>query len=170
MFLFILSAPIATIYTYLQFEKASLRRELKAKIIAGIDASELVILIFSEEEIKSELRWENSKEFEYKGHMYDIVSSEIKGDTVTFTCLWDREETDLNEKLKKLVADAMGQDANRETHENLNDYFQSFFLPSLVDWQSAHSICDEVLTPNKLNSKIFTSVRLSPPTPPPQLS
>lgn len=169
--MFILFAPLATIYTYVQFEKASLRQELKEKIFAGIDTSELVLLKFSKEEIEKELKWENANEFEYENQMYDLVSTEIEDDKIIFTCWKDHEETDLNQKLKNLVAEAFGQDEeNRETHEQLNNYFQSFFPPAHLHWQTTNNIGVEVLVINKLNTNNFTSLRLSPPTPPPQLS
>ena len=76
-FLFILFAPVATMFLYLHFEKAALKREIKWKMVAGIDQNELVLLKFSKEEAEKQLRWEHSKEFEYEGQMYDVVSKEI---------------------------------------------------------------------------------------------
>ena len=84
-------------------EKAALKREIKWKMIAGIDQNELVLLKFSKEEAETKLRWEHSKEFEYDGQMYDIVSKEIKGDSIYYRCWWDYEEPALNRKLQQLV-------------------------------------------------------------------
>src|SRR5690606_39601506 len=80
--LFVLFAPVMTIYLYLQFEKSAVRREIKWKMIAGMDEEELVLLKFTKEETQTKLRWEHSKEFEYDGQMYDIVSKEVKGDSI----------------------------------------------------------------------------------------
>lgn len=169
--LFILFAPVVTIFLYLQYEKSVVRREVKWKMIGGLDKEELVLLKFSKEETISELRWEHSKEFEYKGQMYDIVSQEIKGDSIFYRCWWDYEETKLNKKLKKLVANALDQDENsRDAHFNLHFYLWSFFCTELFDWQLVPIQKAMVVYQDFIDAKHFDSLRISPPTPPPKLS
>jgi len=169
--LFILFAPVATIYTFLQFEKSTIRRELKWKMIAGIDLEELVLLKFSKEETQTKLRWEHSKEFEYEGQMYDVVSSEIKGDTIFYHCWWDHEETKLNKKLKILVANAFdkGED-NQQKQKNLHTYLWSFFCTAIFDWQATPSQKTELVFQDCLHPNIFNSIRITPPSPPPKVS
>ncbi len=169
--MFILFAPVATIFTFLQYEKSALRREMKWKMIAGMDHEELVLLKFTKEETKTNLRWEHSKEFEYNGQMYDIVSKEIKGDSIFFRCWWDHEETNLNKKLKKLVASAFNQDEdNQEKQKGLYFYLWSFFSPPVFDWQAAPSHNMEVVYEDSIHPNIFNAIRISPPTPPPKAS
>lgn len=169
--MFILFAPVATIYTFLQYEKSALRREIKWKMIAGMDHKELVLLTFTKEETKTKLRWEHSKEFEYNGQMYDIVSQEIKGDSIFYRCWWDHEETQLNKNLKKLVASAFNQDEdNRETQKGLYFYLWSFFSPPVFDWQAAPFHKMEVVYEDSIHLNIFNAIGISPPTPPPKAS
>ena len=171
LLLFILFAPVATIYTFLQFEKTALRREIKWKMIAGIDPEELVLLKFTKEEIQTKLRWEHSKEFEYNGQMYDIVSKEIKGDSIFYRCWWDHEETKLNKNLTKLVANAFNQDKeNGETQKGLYFYLRSFFSPPVFDWQAATFHTLEVVYEDSMHPNIFNAIGISPPTPPPKAS
>ncbi len=170
-FLFILFAPVATLYTFLQFEKSAIRREIKGKMIAGMNHEELVLLKFSKKEIQTELRWEHSKEFEYNGQMYDIVSKEIKGDSIFYRCWWDYEETELNKKLKKMVAIAFDQDEeNRETQEIFYSYLWSFFCTDLFDWNAIPLKNTEIVYQDTIHLGIFNTIRLSPPTPPPKVS
>src|SRR5690606_23325545 len=132
--LLVLFAPVMTIYLYLQFEKSAIRREIKWKMIAGMEEEELVLLKFTKEETQTKLRWEHSREFEYNGQMYDIVSKEVKGDSIFYRVWWDHEETKLNKSLKKLAADAFDQDEeNRKTRLNFQTYLGSFFCNDIFD-------------------------------------
>jgi len=167
-FLLVLFAPVATMYLF-HIEKAALKREIKWKMIAGIDQNELVLLKFSKEEAETKLRWEHSKEFEYDGQMYDIVSKEIKGDSIYYRCWWDYEETALNRKLQQLVAQTFDKDKDKQrTQEYLNAYFQSFFCSELFEWQAKALEGLSKISENSVYSDNFTSMRISPPSPPPK--
>ncbi|MBK9591208.1 MAG: hypothetical protein IPO32_06800 [Crocinitomicaceae bacterium] len=82
-----LIGPYLGISLYLKHEKRMLKREIKHRIIEGIDRSELVELSFTPEE-EQQLRWEHSKEFEYKGEMYDVVESKSENGKITYWCWW----------------------------------------------------------------------------------
>lgn len=169
--MFILFAPVVTVYLYLQFEKSAIQREIKWKLIAGMDQEELILLKFSKKEAETKLRWEHSKEFEYNDQMYDIVSSEIKGDSIFYRCWLDYEETDLNKKLKKMVAIAFDQDEDhRETQEGFYTYLWSFFCTAPFDWQATASQNAQLVFQDSMHPNIFNSIRLTPPTPPPKYS
>lgn len=155
----------------MQFEKSAIKREIKWKMIAGVDDEELVLLKFTKEETETKLRWEHAKEFEYKGQMYDIVSSEIIGDSIFYRCWWDYEETNLNKKLKKLVASAFDQDEdNQRAQKNLHNYLWSFFCTDPLDWQTTFYEKAKVVYQNTMRDTIFNSILKSPPTPPPKIS
>ena len=158
-------------FLYLHFEKAALKREIKWKMVAGIDQNELVLLKFSKEEAKKQLRWEHSKEFEYEGQMYDVVSNEIKGDTIYYRCWWDHEETALNKKLQQLVAQTFDKDKDKQRTQNqLTIYLQSFFCSTLFEWQATVPEYLVEIYQTIVDADNFSTIRLSPPTPPPQYS
>ncbi len=113
-----LVAPLVATFTYMHHQKASVRKELKHRIIAGIDRDELVLLKFSIEESRTKLRWEHEKEFEFAGQMYDIVEKEISGDTIHYWCWWDHEETKLNRQLDDLVAKVLGNNPQRKDRQD----------------------------------------------------
>lgn len=147
LFALSLTAPVATTYFILQHQKKLLKKEIKWKIIAGIDRDELVLLKFTEEGKKLYLKWKHSKEFEYKGEMYDIVEQEVKGDTTYYWCWWDNEETMFNKQIAGLVSFAAGNTPkSKENQKLLNKFFNSLFL------LQAKEI---IIFPNKTISKIL---------------
>ena len=140
-------------------------------MIAEMNHDDLVLLKFSTEEVKTKLKWEHAREFEYLGEMYDIVDVEVKGDSIFYKCWWDYEETVLNKKLKKLVATAFDRDeSNREGQNNLFIYLRSFFFTDTCEWQSINLPNIEFVYCGSLRDILFNSLWLPPPTPPPKLS
>ncbi|WGF92771.1 hypothetical protein [Aequorivita marisscotiae] len=167
--LFVMFAPAVSMFLFLRYQKSSIKREIKWKMIAGIDEEELVLLKFSKEETQTKLRWKHAKEFEYNGQMYDIVSKEIKGDSIYYRCWWDHDETALNKKLQKLVADAFGSDTeNKNNQKHLYHYLQSFFCTELLDWHAASFIVPAEIYQDIMHETTFVSASISPPTPPPK--
>ena len=73
-------------------------------MLAGVDRSELVLLQFSKTDTKTLLQWEHDTEFEFQGQMFDVMEVSEKGDSVTYVCWPDKEETHLNQQLAQLVS------------------------------------------------------------------
>ncbi len=114
-----LFTPFSATYLWLHIQKRLVKKEVKAKLIAGIDKSELVHFTFSQSQIETDLRWEHSKEFEYKGEMYDIVETEILGDSIRYVCWHDKAETKLNRRLQALIAQATSGTPEHHAREML---------------------------------------------------
>lgn len=168
LLLFSFIAPVVTTYVILRYQKKQVKKEVKKKIISGIDKEELVLLKFTEGEIKSQLEWEHSKEFQYKGEMYDVVEKEVRGDTTFFWCWWDSEETDLNKQLKGLVKRILEKNPkNQENQKRLNNFLNSLFIKE--------PICKITITIQKTKNKPFykqkfrQSIINSPLVPPPEI-
>lgn len=123
-----ITAPVVGTYCWLSYEKHLTQKEVKRMLIRSIDKSELTVLSLSLEEAEEDLRWEHSKEFEYKGEMYDVVEKQETADSVTYWCWWDHEETALNKDLAKLVSDVLNHNPDRNTQTNhLIDFFKSLY-------------------------------------------
>ena len=69
--------------------------------------------------MKTDLRWEHDREFEYRGQMYDIISSEVKGDTTYFYAYWDKLESIINHKLNELITLHLGGEADEKDESQL---------------------------------------------------
>lgn len=155
-------------FTFLQYQKKQIKREVKWKMIAGIDKNELVLLKFTEEEIQTELRWEHSKEFEYKDQMYDIVEKWVQSDTIYFWCWWDHEETKLNKQLDGLLANVLGNDQQRQEKKNqLADFFKKLYHENQrIDFAK--------ISEHRIDCFFFSedlaSIYYTPPVPPPRFS
>ncbi|OQA00028.1 MAG: hypothetical protein BWY70_00826 [Bacteroidetes bacterium ADurb.Bin408] len=164
----VLVAPIAATYTFLRYQKKLVRKEIKRKIIAGIDKNELVFLKFSQKEKETLLKWEHSKEFEYKGEMYDVVESKTMGDTTYFWCWWDHEETKLNKLLSELVKNAWNEKpVNQQSQKRLLAFYNLLFFT-----ESEHTNTIARLASDKAFAYIqmhYLSRPLSPPVPPPKV-
>lgn len=106
-------APFFGTVAWLNYQKKVIRKEIKQNIIAGIDRSELVLLKFSESESHTKLNWEHSKEFCYQDQMYDVVETELHGDSIYYWCWSDYDETTLNQQLFTTLAFFLDQNQER---------------------------------------------------------
>ena len=122
-------APVAMTYTVFQFQKKKIKKEIKRRMIAGMDRDELILLSFSSIDLINKLVWEHAKEFKYKGVMYDIESRESCGDIMHYWCWKDDKETQLNKDLHQLVCFALQKDdGQKETQNRLFDFFKIFYI------------------------------------------
>jgi ribonuclease HI len=165
-----LVVPIGTSYFSLRHEQKVVRKEVKRMIIAGLDKKQLVLIKLTSAEKKDQLRWKHSKEFEYKGQMYDIVEKEFKDSLTYYWCWWDHEETSLNKKLNQLAADAFNNsDRKQQQEKKLSSFYQSLYLNEVstdVVW-----IDFEEEVEFQLSKGVFFPNPSNPPhSPPPKLS
>ena len=166
--LFSFVAPVATTYLVLKYQKKQVKREVKWKMIAGIPREELVLLKFTEGEKSNDLRWVHSKEFEYKGEMYDIVETHFKGDTTYYWCWWDYEETKLNKQLDGLLAFAYKKDARTTQNQKfVQAFYKSLYFKDIPIPFSIQKVLFKLICPHHV--AYFTSYANAPPDPPPEL-
>lgn len=162
----LLFAPFVVLQGWMQVRKASIRKEMKHRIMAGIPSDQLIQLSFSKEEAQK-LRWKDDKEFEFEGEMYDVVSSVSNDDSITYRCLVDNEETKLDKQLTELTASAFGMDnARRERQEHFTNFVQTLFFSKPATWSLAR-LNDILSIERSVNG--FSSWNISPPSPPPEV-
>lgn len=153
--------------SFLHIQRRVIRKRVKHTIIAGVPKEDLVLLQFSNDEINTKLRWKHEKEFEYNGHMYDIVETYSSNGYTSYWCWSDDEETQLNKQLKALLPGVLGKDpGNQQKNQLLIQFAKQLFYQSTDELQSAetkHSIFGN--GPEKL----LKHLKFSPPSPPPQL-
>lgn len=167
--LLLLLLPVAVTVSWLNMEKHLVRKSIKRKIISGIDKSELVALTFHKNEINTTLKWKHSKEFEYKGQMYDIVETSIGSDSIQYWCWWDFEETQLNKKLDNLLASAWNQHPPKnEKHQLLFEWMEDFYFQPFASILPSSTSILSILTTNEYSISIPPYRAPLPLAPPPE--
>jgi hypothetical protein len=165
-----LIAPFVLTFSTLKVEKHHLKTSIKHRIIAGIDKSELVLLSFSKKEAEEKLEWEHSKEFEFKGEMYEVVETKETTDSISYWCWWDYEETQLNRQLTGLLLNCWQQnDSQKQQNNRLIQYTKNWFSNHLAP------SCPTDQTNKKASNlipyqRIYNNFQLEIPTPPPRFS
>jgi hypothetical protein len=128
--------PAVVTYTWLEHRKRSVKKEVKWKLIAGIDKKELVYFEFSAHELNTKLRWEHSKEFEYNNQMYDVVVKKKNNGKIQLWCWLDNEETILNQKLQKILVDVFNNDSTSKEKEKLVfSFYKTLYFHEIFEWK-----------------------------------
>lgn len=167
LLLFILIVPIGTTYLWLHQRKRAVKKEVKWKLIAGLDKKELVFFAFSQKEVETKLHWEHSKEFEYKQQMYDVVEKKIIKDSIHLWCWWDFQETKLNKQLQSLLTVAFQNDTKTtQKKDQVFGFYKLLYLQPEFYWQPF--ICIDVAMNYKYKDVIYQSLPSLISLPPPK--
>jgi hypothetical protein len=129
--------PFVGRYASIEYQAYKTKKEVKHKLLAGIDCKELVSLTISKQDAADKLNWHHHKEFEYQGQMYDIVYADsIGNDTIQYWLYWDNDETKLNRQLASLVANVLGHDPiQQERNAQFNNFTKDIFCIEIVTLQ-----------------------------------
>ena len=170
LLLLVLMLPIVSICFYFKIRQYSIHQTIKTQIEKGVSESDLVLLKIAKEwegKTSKPFKRINSKEFRYKGEMYDIIRQKTQGDTTFYWCIWDKGETALLGVLDELVEKSLRNNPEQKKgSDNLNKYLSSLFFTKFSF---------EFLLPSSemLVYSIFTehpvSLFLDRTTPPPEI-
>lgn len=165
--LFVLIAPVAVTFSWLQMEKAHVRKAVKWQILNHVKKSELTLLQFSIAQSQNDLNWKHQGEFEWQEKMYDIVSFETKGDSIFYWCFADEEEEKINRKISAFLKDTWQNNlSKKEQEKRLDSFFKSLFVDEA---ESLSGMFPTIVAHQQFsfNSKL-QQFGNRPPTPPPQ--
>ncbi|PLW94486.1 MAG: hypothetical protein C0592_02625 [Marinilabiliales bacterium] len=164
----LLVLPLVGTWMYLSHQKALLKKDVKKMIISGMDDDELELLVFTPAQAEK-LKWKHSKEFEYKGQMYDVVRKENRNGCIYYWCWPDHEETALNNKIERVLAKLFGNDTSeKEKSQNIHRFYQSlyFSIIAIVDF-SGYNMWQSLIYKDAEN--IGLGLCPEPPSPPPRM-
>lgn len=163
-----LFVPLVLTGTWMQVRLRISRHHAKSEIKAGLSEDEKVRLTFSLDEIYTVLNWEHSREFEYKGEMYDILEQDTLGDSILYVCFHDVDET-FSKKMIKWMAEKQRKGDNPNA---LPDFKWNSFFANLI-YESDRSSDAELLyaRSTKVNANYQRNIleySITPPSPPPR--
>lgn len=140
------------------------RKEVKEMMMRGVDKDDLVTFAFTKHQIKNELKWKHSREFEYNGNMYDIVTFRKEGDKYIYDCWLDKKETKLNAQLAALYSQKWNQvKGNYQDRTHLDHFVDSLFFDNPDTNYFLFSI-ENNLTYSTMNNVLDSKInRLYPP-------
>lgn len=112
------------------------RHEIKQLIKAGVPKEDQVLLkipLSLEQTSNSTFVRKHSREFRYKGEMYDILHKEMHGDTTWYTCIHDVKESGLFKDLESKVRVFLSSNpAQREQLQFCLAFFHQQYIPGFV--------------------------------------
>lgn len=137
----VLQLPHMVTYLTHAYRKSVIKKEVKLKILNGLNDNEISHLTFHKDDIKKLLRWEHDREFEYKKMMYDIVKTEKKGDSITYHCWADVEESILYAEIKASVKTLCHSDPIEKKTQQLHiDFLKNLFYQALFSYHSYEKV------------------------------
>jgi len=168
-YFFLLTLLVPSLGTSVWFiqQQKRVRKEVKQHLIAGVEDSELTLLIFSEEDKSSLLEWEHEKEFQFEGTMYDIVREDKIGELHYYWCWKDDKETALYKKYEELLAKMHDQNSNEgNSQSHWLQFCLTLYLSPTNHWEPVNPIIQK--TPdNETYVNFYHSLALQPLSPPP---
>ncbi|MGB0430677.1 MAG: hypothetical protein ACPGLV_09405, partial [Bacteroidia bacterium] len=127
-------------YLMLKKQKAIIKHCVKKQLISQAKPSALVTIVVNKDWAHKKLDWEHDKEFEYKGRMYDVISSKTIGDSIYYTCFKDDEETAINQEIKHLVFAYFDQNPIKKSqHKKLIQYYKTLYFQQINDYRFAQT-------------------------------
>ena len=145
------TAPVAGTYLWLRFERKQVRREVKAKILNGIERDQLTLLSFTYTQAAQQLTWEHAGEFTYKDEKYDIVEQHTNHGKTKYWCWHDTKESGLDKQLTDLVHKAFGDGKQRNERDkqvvqvfkvlHYQPYFPTHIHSQNEDFETTEKAC-----------------------------
>ena len=161
-----LIVPFWGTYSLLNIRIHQAGQSVGEEIGEAIRNNELVTFTFTKEETKSLLRWIKPHEFKYRGKMYDIVESGMKGDSVWYLCYHHEEETRLRNHLSRLISGMTDNDRQKNDRTtNLLSFFKTLYFQD-VSWKVP--VLNEFLSINTTLLQHESTIEITPPVPPPK--
>jgi hypothetical protein len=130
VFLIIFFMPVSTVYFLFRIRQTGIHQAVEKLMDEGLDEHKLIVLkipLSVEEHGDFERTEEN--EFKYQGRMYDVARSEKHGSVTWYWCMWDEDETELENTMQIAKGKAAGTDTyNAHTEEVITIFLNSLYL------------------------------------------
>ena len=133
------------------------------------DSEDLEVLAFKIKdlsELKYDFEWEEAdKEFRFNGKMYDVKSSERRGDSIYYTCYYDEEESIMDELFASHISK---KKENAQNVSSVRVVLIAVFNETIKhEFQNPRNNIPEMISLDYSRGKINKLIE-DVPTPPPQ--
>lgn len=160
--------PVTGIFLHYQVNQKQIRKEVKHRMLTGIDRDQLERLAFHHQET-AQLTWKHSREFVFQGQFYDIVETHSTTDSIIYYCWWDNDETVLHQQLDALLASLMQRDPEQQQKQTrISDFFKSLYCEQAIALAAKPVASQSISFPDNIYSIYLRDD--SPPVPPPESS
>lgn len=150
----------------MQKESIMHKEYVRNNMLSDISEEEKCILQFSIHDAKNNLHWEKPDEFEYKGEMYDVISSKQIRDSVIFICYHDKKESRLKESYAELLINSFGNDLQKEQQSRIKIFFNVLYLPAGIS--DLPATFESTAQTRSTTRELLNKFRQKPPAPPPK--
>jgi hypothetical protein len=164
----VLAIPFAGAFGWFTGRLVLVRHEVTARLATDTHTGPLVKLTFARGDVRDLLEWEHSREFRYRGEMYDVARTEETTDSITYWCHHDVKETSLRREISTWLARTFGGGDNGTPApvRQLVHFFATLYPPGMIDF--AGDIPSEKQGRPYGNYSIRSDGRsVHPPVPPP---
>jgi hypothetical protein len=145
---------------------ANNKRNIESIIASSKDFSVFEKFIFTKMDYENKLKWNDEKEFEMSGNMYDIAQVEIENNQVIVYCIQDEKEEELNSNFEKVNKANTTKDKIHFS-QTLSNAFNLIAIENDIYRQEKIS---DITTISGSYFNKYGSVFLQSPTPPPKFS
>lgn len=164
----VLAIPFAGALGWFTGRLVVVRHEVKAKLAMDKHTGPLVKLTFARGDVRDLLEWEHSREFRYRGEMYDIARTEEATDSISYWCHHDVKETSIRREISKWLARTFGRGDNGTPApvRQLVHFFANMYPPGRIDFGGDLPV-EKQDRPQGILADRAEGKRVRPPVPPP---
>ena len=164
----VLAIPFAGAFGWFTGRLVMVRHAVAARLEVDKHIGPLVKLSFALGEEGDLLEWEHSREFRYRGEMYDVARAEQTTDSISYWCHHDVKETSLRREISKWLARTFGGGSNDTPApvRQLVHFLANLYPPGQVDFGEDIRIGEQD-RPNGNRSIQMAGITVRPPVPPP---
>lgn len=160
------TVPAVIYYFSLKVQGYNIKAEVKSILKKEKSDNSITVLKFRISEIKSILKWEDPKEFEYNGVMYDIISTKTEGDSIFYRCYCDLKESFYKQKFYVYLSSFAGKTNKGSISSSASKVLRIFSLP--VDFPALSIRIGQVKNILGSYNLLIDLFYIIPPTPPPE--
>lgn len=151
-----------------KLQQQAIRSQIKQQLKTGVPAEDLVTLRIArawEEKGNDRFQRIHAGEFRFDGEMYDIVRTEVRGDTTYYTCIHDVRESGLFARLDEMTAESLQEPAMAGKRNRIIEWLSLEYCASGITVPRAGN---GFTVPHPVYAEHYSSVSRDHISPPPE--